>query len=60
MGLSVHDVYIMVRILVAHSVSAGPVGGPFVDEGPHEIMHNKEFQIGLVELVNTLDNLFYH
>ena len=36
------------------------VGGPFLDEGPHEIMHNQEFQMGLVELVNTLDNLLYH
>ena len=60
MGLSVHDANIMVRILIADSVSMGPVGGPFLDEGPHEIMHNEEFQMGLVELINMLDNLFYH
>ena len=60
MGLSIHDPYIMVRILVTDLVSAGPVGGPFLNEGPHEIMHDEEFQMGLVELVNMLDNLFYH
>ena len=60
MGLSVHNTYITVRILVADSVSMGPVEGPFLHEGPHEIMHNEEFQMGLVELINMLNNLFYH
>ena len=60
MGLSVHDPYITFGILVTDSVSAGPVGGPFLDEGPHEIVHDDEFQMGLVELINMLDNLFYH
>ena len=60
MGLSIHDPYIMFQILVTDSVSAGLVGGPFLDEGPREIMHDNEFQMGLVELVNTLDNLLYH
>ena len=60
MGLSVHDPYITVRILVTDLVSMGPVGGPFLNEGPHEIMHDEEFQMGLVELINMLDNLFCH
>ena len=60
MGFSVHDPYITFRILVTDSVSTSPVGGPFLDEGPHEIMHDNEFQMGLVELINMLDNLFYH
>ena len=56
-----HDLYIVVQeSLFTDSVSAGPVGGPFLDEGPHEIMHDEEFQMGLVELINTLNNLFYH
>ena len=60
MGLSIHDPYITFGILVTDSVSTGPVGGPFLNKGPHEIMHDNEFQMGLVKLVNTLDNLFYH
>ena len=34
--------------------------GPLLDEGPHEVMHDDKFQMGLVELVDTLDNLLYH
>ena len=60
MDLSVHDPYITFRILVPDLVSMGPVGGPFLHEGPHEIVHGDEFQVGLVELINTLDNLLYH
>ena len=59
MDLSVHDPYITSRILVPDLVSVGPVGGPFLHEGPHEIMHD-EFQVGLVKLINTLNNLLYH
>ena len=40
MGLSVHDPYIMVQILVTDLVSMGLAGGPFLNEGPHEVMHN--------------------
>ena len=60
MDLSVHDLYIMSRTLVPDLVSMGPVGGPFLHEGPHEIVHDDEFQVGLVELVNMLNNLLYH
>ena len=42
-GLSIHDAHIMVRILIAGSMCMGPVGGPFLNEGPHEVMHNEEF-----------------
>ena len=43
-------------------VSTCLAGGPFLDEGPHEIMHDDhEFQMGQVELVNdAVDNLLYH
>ena len=40
MGLSVHDLYIAVRIPVTDLVGVSLVGGPFLDEGPHEVMHN--------------------
>ena len=43
MSLSIYDVHITVRVLIAGSMHMGPVGGPFLNEGPHEIMHNKEF-----------------
>ena len=53
MDLSVHNPYIMSAILIPDLVSTGPVGGPFLHEGPHEIVHDDEFQVGLVELINT-------
>ena len=60
MDLSIHNPYITSGILIPDLVSMGPVGGPFLHEGPHEVMHDDKFQVGLVELVNTLDNLLYH
>ena len=60
MGLSFHDPYIMSGILIIGSMSASPVGGPLLHEGSHEIVHDDEFQVGLVELINTLNNLLYH
>ena len=50
----------MVQVLVTYPVSTGLTAGPFLDEGPHEIMHNYEFQMGLIELINMLDDLLYH
>ena len=60
MGLSFNDSYVAVRILVADSVGASLVGGPFLNEGPHEVVHNQELQVRLIELINALDNLLYH
>ena len=40
MGLSFHDPYITVRILVTDSVGTSLVGGPLLDEGPHEVVHD--------------------
>ena len=40
MGLSLHDSYIAVQILVTDSVCMSLAGGPLLDEGPHEVMHN--------------------
>ena len=50
----------MSGILVIGSMSMSPVGGPLLHEGSHEIVHDDEFQVGLVELINMLDNLLYH
>ena len=60
MDLRVHNPYITSGILVLGLVSTGPVGGQFLHEGPHEIVHHDEFQVGLIKLVNMLDNLLYH
>ena len=40
MGLSLHDSYIAVRILITDSVVTSLAGGPLLDEGPHEVMHD--------------------
>ena len=48
MGLSFHDLYITIGILVIGSMSTSPVGGPLLHEGSHEIVHDDEFQVGLV------------
>ena len=60
MDLRVHNPYITSRILVPGLVSVGPVGGQFLNKGPHEIVHYHEFQVGLIELIDTVDNLLYH
>ena len=59
MGLSFHDPYIMIGILIIGLMSTSSVGGPLLHEGLHEIVHDNEFQVGLVKLVNSLDNLLY-
>ena len=60
MGLSFHDPYIMIGIFAIGSMGTSPVGGPLLHEGSHEIMHDDEFQVGLVELINSLNNFLYH
>ena len=40
MGLSLNDSYIAVQILITDSVGTSLVGGPLLDEGPHEVMHD--------------------
>ena len=40
MGLSFDNSYIVVQILVADSVGASLAGGPFLDEGPHKVVHD--------------------
>ena len=40
MGLSFHDPYIVVQILITDSVGMSLVGGPLLNKGPHEVMHD--------------------
>ena len=60
MDLRVHNPYITSGILIPGLVSVGPVGGQFLNEGPHEIMHYHKLQVRLIQLVNTVDNFLYH
>ena len=60
MDLRVHNSYITSRILVPILVSTGPVGGLFLNEGPHEIVHYHELQVRLIQLVNAVDHFLYH
>ena len=39
-GLSLHNSYIAVGILVTDLVRTSLAGGPLLDGGPHEVMHN--------------------
>ena len=60
MDLRVHNPYITSRILIPGLVSMGPAGGQFLNEGPHAIVHYHEFQVGLIELIDMVNNLLYH
>ena len=40
MGLSFNNSHIAVRILVADSVGVSLAGGPFLDKGPHKVVHD--------------------
>ena len=60
MGLRLHNSNIMSRVLVSISVLMGPVGGLFLNEGPHEVMHYHELQVWLVQFVDPVDHFLYH
>ena len=60
MDFGVHDSDISPRIPVPLSVGMGPVGGLFLNEGPHEIVHYHELQVRLIQLVDAVDHLLYH
>ena len=60
MDLRVQNLYIMSGILVPGLVSVGPVGGQFLNKGPHEIVHYHELQVGLIQLIDMVDNFLYH
>ena len=60
MDLRVHNPYITSGILVPGLVSVGPVGGQFLNKGPHEIVHYHELQVRLIQLIDTVNNFLYH
>ena len=60
MGLSLHNSNIASRVPASISVLMGPVGGLFLDEGPHEVMHYQELQVWFVKLIDLVNHLLYH
>ena len=45
MDLRIHNSNITSGVLVSILVLTGPVGGLFLNEGPHEVMHYHELQV---------------
>ena len=60
MDLRVYNSDITSRILVSILVCVGPVGGLFLNEGPHEVMHYHELQVRLVQFIDVVDHFLYH
>ena len=60
MDLRVHNSNIASGVPVSISVLMGPVGGLFLNEGPHEVMHYHELQVRLVQFINLVDHLLNH
>ena len=60
MDLRIHNLDTTSRVPVSISVLMGPVGGLFLNEGPHEIMHHHEFEVRLVQINDLLDHFLYH
>ena len=60
MDLGVYNSDIASRILVSILVHMGPVGGLFLNEGCHEVMHYHKLQVGLVHFIDAVDPLLDH
>ena len=60
MDLGVYNLDITSGILVSILVRMGPVGGLFLNEGPHEVVHYHELQVRLVQFINVVDHFLYH
>ena len=60
MDLRVHNLNIMSGVPVSILVCMGPVGGLFLNEGPHEVMHYHKLQVRLVQFINAVDHFLYH
>ena len=60
MDLGVHNLDITSRVPVSILVLMGPVGGLFLNEGPHEIMHYHEFEVRLVQIIDPVNHFLYH
>ena len=60
MDLGIHNLNIASRVPVSFSVLVGPVGGLFLNEGPHEVVHYHELQVRLVQFINLVNHFLYH
>ena len=60
MDLRVYNLDITSGILISISVHVGPVGGLFLNEGHHEVMHYHELQVGLVQFIDAVDHFLDH
>ena len=50
----------MSRVSVSFLMLAGPVGGLFLNEGPHEVLHYHELQLRLVQFIDLVDHFLHH
>ena len=60
MGLGLHHPNIVSGVLVSIMVFVGPVGGLLLNEGPHEVVHYHELQMGFLQLIDLVNHLLYH
>ena len=60
MDLRVYNSDIVSGILVSILVHVGPVGGLFLNEGPHEVMHYHELQVRLVQFIDAVNHFLDH
>ena len=60
MDLKIHNLNFASGVPVSFSVLMGPVGGLFLNEGPHEVMHYHELQVRLVQFIDLVDHSLYH
>ena len=60
MDLGIHNLDIVSGVPGSISVLTGPVGGLFLNEGPHEVMHYHELQVRLVQFIDPVNHFLYH
>ena len=60
MGFGLHHSNIASGVLVSISVFVGPVGGLFLDKGPHEVVHYHQLQMWFLQLIDPVNHPFYH
>ena len=60
MDLRIHNSNITSAVPVLISVLTGPVGGLFLNKGPHEVVHYHELQVRLVQIIDLVNHFLYH
>ena len=60
MDLGVYNPNIASGILVSILVHVGPVGGLFLNKGPHEVVHYYKLQVRLVQFINVVNHFLNH